>query len=232
MCYRVVWHTEEEKKGSYSHSDVQLFAIPWTIACPAPLSVEFSRQDYWNGSPFPSLGDLPDLGIKFLPLVSPALVGRWISLSTHTRGASWIQSVAQTADENMTSVLRLPRTEDADVRVMPKNRGCGHVPPEKEPWRAGLHGCQGRLATGHSEGLPRVSDTFLQGAQGRQELILKGLDRFSCTSTVRTLMYYANIASSHPPNPSLFLPTQVFFGAERLRARIKIQKITFYLSYS
>ena len=43
---------------------VQLLATPWIIACPAPLSVEFSGQNHWNGLPFPSQGDLPDPGIK------------------------------------------------------------------------------------------------------------------------------------------------------------------------
>ena len=38
---------------------VQLFAISWTIVCQAPLSMEFSRQEYWSGLPFPSPGDLP-----------------------------------------------------------------------------------------------------------------------------------------------------------------------------
>ena len=37
---------------------------PWTIACQAPLSMEFSRQEYWSGLPFLSPGDLPDPGIK------------------------------------------------------------------------------------------------------------------------------------------------------------------------
>ena len=37
---------------------------PWTIPRQAPLSTEFSRQEYWSGLPFPSSGDLPDLGIK------------------------------------------------------------------------------------------------------------------------------------------------------------------------
>ena len=40
------------------------FANPWTIACQAPLSIGFSRQEYWNGEPFPSPGDLPDPGIQ------------------------------------------------------------------------------------------------------------------------------------------------------------------------
>ena len=45
-------------------SHVWLFATPWTIAHQAPLSVEFCRQEYWSGLPFPSPGDLPNPGIK------------------------------------------------------------------------------------------------------------------------------------------------------------------------
>ena len=37
---------------------------PWTVACQSPLSIEFSRQEYCTGLPFPSPGDLPDPGIK------------------------------------------------------------------------------------------------------------------------------------------------------------------------
>ena len=47
-----------------SLSRVQLFVTPLTIAHKAPLSMEFSRQEYWSGLPFPSPGDLPDSGIK------------------------------------------------------------------------------------------------------------------------------------------------------------------------
>ena len=43
---------------------VQLFATPWTVAHQAPLSMEFSRQEYWSGLPFPSPGDLPNPGIE------------------------------------------------------------------------------------------------------------------------------------------------------------------------
>ena len=39
-------------------------AIPWTVAHQAPLSMGFSRQEYWSGLPFPSPGDLPDPGIE------------------------------------------------------------------------------------------------------------------------------------------------------------------------
>ena len=45
-------------------SYARLFAIPWTIACQFPLSIEFSRQEYWSGSPFPIPRDLLDSGIK------------------------------------------------------------------------------------------------------------------------------------------------------------------------
>ena len=42
----------------------QLFATPWTVAFQGPLSMGFSRQEYWSGLPFPSPGDLPDSGIE------------------------------------------------------------------------------------------------------------------------------------------------------------------------
>ena len=57
---------------------VWLFATPWTEARQAPLSSEFSRQEYRSGLPFPSPGDLLDAGVK---PPSPALVGRFLTLS-------------------------------------------------------------------------------------------------------------------------------------------------------
>ena len=47
-----------------SLSCVRLFATPWTVAYQAPLSMGFSRQEYWSGLPFPSPGDLPNPGIE------------------------------------------------------------------------------------------------------------------------------------------------------------------------
>ena len=60
----------KEREKVKSLSRVRLFATPWTAAHQAPLSVGFSRQEHWSGLPFPSPGDLPDLGIE---LGSPAL---------------------------------------------------------------------------------------------------------------------------------------------------------------
>ena len=56
-------------------------ATLWTVACQAPLSRGFSVQEYWNGLPCPSPGDLPNLGIKPTPLMSPALAGRFFTTS-------------------------------------------------------------------------------------------------------------------------------------------------------
>ena len=51
---------------------VRLSVTPWALACQVLLSLEFSRQEYWSGLPFPTPGDLPNTGIE---PVSPALAG-------------------------------------------------------------------------------------------------------------------------------------------------------------
>ena len=58
------------------YSRVQPFVILWTVACQAPLSVRFSRQEYWSGLPFPSPGDLLDPAIE--PVSWVFCIGRWI----------------------------------------------------------------------------------------------------------------------------------------------------------
>ena len=64
-------------------SVVRLLETPWTVACQAPLSMGFARQEYWSGLPFPSPGDLPDPGIEPVSLVNPALA-RGIFTTTTT----------------------------------------------------------------------------------------------------------------------------------------------------
>ena len=59
-------------KSMKSLSRVRLFATPWTVAYQVPLSMGFSKQEYWSGLPFPSPGDLPDPGIE---PASPELAG-------------------------------------------------------------------------------------------------------------------------------------------------------------
>ena len=67
-----------------SLSRVRLFATPWTVAHQASLSMGFSRQGYWSGLPFPSLGDLPDPGIE--PR-SPALQADALTSEQEGKGA-------------------------------------------------------------------------------------------------------------------------------------------------
>ena len=73
----VVNTLKESSVCTFSH--VQLFAIPWTAAHQAPLSMEFSRQEHWNRLPFPTAGDLPNPGIKPESLASLALAGRFFT---------------------------------------------------------------------------------------------------------------------------------------------------------
>ena len=60
-------------------SCVQVFATPWTVVPPPPVSTGFSRQEYWGGFPFPPPGHLPDPGIKPTSPVAPALSGRFVT---------------------------------------------------------------------------------------------------------------------------------------------------------
>ena len=62
-------------------SCVRLLATPWTVAHQAPLSLGFSRQEYWSGLPCLPLGDLPDLGIQSVSLMFPALAGGFFTIS-------------------------------------------------------------------------------------------------------------------------------------------------------
>ena len=57
------------------------FCDPWTVAHQAPLSMEFSKQEYWSGLSFPFPGDLPNSGIKPTSLMSPELAGRFFAIS-------------------------------------------------------------------------------------------------------------------------------------------------------
>ena len=62
----------------FSHS---VFVGPWTVARQAPLSMEFSVQEYWSGLPFPTPGDLPNAGIKPMSLAFPALAGGFFTIA-------------------------------------------------------------------------------------------------------------------------------------------------------
>ena len=71
---------------------VQLFATLWIIACQAPLSMGFSRQEYWSGLLCPPPGDIPNPRIEPVSLLSPAWAGGFFTTSTTL---VQIRSVAQ-----------------------------------------------------------------------------------------------------------------------------------------
>ena len=63
LCWRQQPESASEK-WKWSCSVMSDSATPWTVAYQAPLSMGFSRQEYWSGLPFPSPGDLPDSGME------------------------------------------------------------------------------------------------------------------------------------------------------------------------
>ena len=82
-----------------SLSCVSLFVTPCTIAHEAPQSMEFSRQEYWSGSPFPPPGDLPNAGIEPTSSVSPALAGGFFT--TEPPGKPTLMSICCKSDTEM-----------------------------------------------------------------------------------------------------------------------------------
>ena len=112
-----------------AHSIFLAWRIPWTVVCHAPLSIGFSRQEYWNGLPCPPPGDLPDAGIEPVPLTSPALAGRFFTTS-----ATWEAPLPRASDANdltcvftHVSVLDFPGGSDSKASVYQ----CG----TRLPWR-------------------------------------------------------------------------------------------------
>ena len=82
MCWALVGVPLRSPVVVYSSSHIQLSATPWTVACQAPLSMGFSRHEYWSGLPFPSPGYLPDPGIESRDHISLALAGWFFTTST------------------------------------------------------------------------------------------------------------------------------------------------------
>ena len=68
---------------------IQIFAAPWTVACQAPLSMEFSRREYWGWLPFPTPGDLPNLEVKPASPVSLALADRFFTTKPPGKPTVW-----------------------------------------------------------------------------------------------------------------------------------------------
>ena len=86
-------------------SHLRLFVTLWTAAHQAPLSMGFSRQEYWNGLPCPPPGDLPDPGIEVESPMSPTLAGRFFTTS-----ATW-EAHLQLSNSYLIWVIRSKENE-------------------------------------------------------------------------------------------------------------------------
>ena len=129
-----------------SLSRVRLFATPWTAAYQAPLSMGFSRQQYWSGLPFPSPGDLPNPGIE---PGSPALQTDAL-LSEPTGKSSKYTPVGFSNGEGNGNPLQC---------------SCLENPREEGAWWAAIHG----VAQSQTR-LKRLSSSSSNGVQLKKKI--------------------------------------------------------------
>ena len=98
------------------------------IACQAPLSMGFSRQEYWNGLPFPPPGDLNDTGIKPASFMPPVLAGRLFTTST-TWEALWPHRAIYKSRLLLWTLLAAENTHPgrSALHTVPRPHVCGHA---------------------------------------------------------------------------------------------------------
>ena len=80
------YSTASHGASSFTSVGPDSFETPWTVSHPAPLSMGFSRQEYWSRLPFPPPGDLSDPRMEPTSLVSPALAGGVLTTSSTWEG--------------------------------------------------------------------------------------------------------------------------------------------------
>ena len=109
QCYVAGWMGGEYGEGCACvlscFSRVLFCMTLWTVVSQAPLSMGFSRKEYWGGLPCPSPGDLPDPGIEPTSLMSPALAGRFFTSST-----TWEEWIHTYMDESLCCSTETIRT--------------------------------------------------------------------------------------------------------------------------
>ena len=110
---------------------IWLFAIPWIVAWQSSLSMEFPRQEYWGGLPFPPLGDSPDPGI---PPVFPTLAGGFFTTEPPGKSFNSIHPWKKTCPKLLLISFFPGRAEQRDriqniaIRSLHKGRGGGGKP--------------------------------------------------------------------------------------------------------
>ena len=81
MFHTKIFFKSKDKLCVQLLSRVQLFMVPWTVVCQAPLTIAFSQQEYWSMWSFSTPGDHPDPEMEPTSLVSPALAGIFFTIS-------------------------------------------------------------------------------------------------------------------------------------------------------
>ena len=122
-------------------------ATPWTVTCQPPLSMGFSRHEYWSGLPCPPPEDLPDPRIKPKSLLSPALAGGFFTTS-----ATWeAPGEEELGGPTLCSGLSLSLPIVGDRALPPQKETCAAVESCYSPCQVQLLvlGVSGALAWGH-----------------------------------------------------------------------------------
>ena len=113
-CKRIICHWKytltrlKNMNGIWSLSHVRLFVTPWTVACQAALSMEFSRQKNWSGLPFPNPVDFSD----WTHVSGTSCIGRWILYYCATWEAPWMEctcSYQYSSYSSLASANNLPQ---------------------------------------------------------------------------------------------------------------------------
>ena len=113
-----------DRRTLYVHAHAQLlshvwhFVTPWTVSHQTPLPMEFSREEYWTGLPFPSPGNLPNPGSEPTSLLSPTIVDIFIITSATWGTQAYIIGLKLLMFPQSSNVIAL---EDGnEVRMMRK----------------------------------------------------------------------------------------------------------------
>ena len=93
-------------------SHVQLFVTLWMVAGQAPVSMGYSRQEYWSGLPCPPPGDLTDSGIEPESFKSPALAGKFF-----TSGTTWEAQIQDNTYQNPNTFLTKSASNYLTLRI-------------------------------------------------------------------------------------------------------------------
>ena len=150
-----------------SHSCVRLFVTLWIVACQAPMSLGFFRQEYWSGLPIPSPGALPDPGIE---PVSPALADGFFTLEPPGKplwNTTWIYR-----QNKILQLVCLCQTNKSLWPWLSLHSAVGGCSPRQKPGSAPSHREQLHLLNSCTFLSPFISFLLCRSGQDFWEIIV------------------------------------------------------------